>query len=401
MLLPGEDLNLVDEEVDSTEGVSDDEIAARYVRGEVRIVTEQGRTQLAELPSVLDSGRWELKPDFQRRERWDEGRQSRLVESFIMNVPVPPIFLYEYEYSKYQVMDGLQRLTALRAFYSNELRLQGLDYWQELEGRTYSDLPEKLKQGIDRRFISTIVLLYETAESESKAEELKQLVFERINSGGEPLTPQESRNAVSKGPLNDLLPKLARTPSFCRLWAIPEPDADELADPSNVRAEVLQNQRYRQMEDVEMVLRFFAHRQRATMPASRRFRLFLDEYWSKANTRLSRDVVENVGRQFVATVDLVEKVLGSRAFYIRRTRNGRREWVPRATLLAYDSVMSAFSKFTDVESELIAKKDEVAAALERTYDVNEADFDGRKTDTKDVARRDELIEAVLRQVLAL
>ncbi|ROS46185.1 DUF262 domain-containing protein [Curtobacterium sp. PhB78] len=398
-LLPNEKLDLGRSEPYAEPPMSDEQISARYVSGEIRIVTDQARTQLAELPAVLSSGRWELRPDFQRRSRWSAPKQSRLIESFLMNVPVPPIFLYEYEYSKFQVMDGLQRLTALSAFYKNELVLTGLEYWQVLEGRTYEQLPLQLRQGIDRRYLSSIVLLYETAQNAEQADQLKELVFERINSGGEPLMPQESRNALSKGSLNSVLPRLARTPSFCREWGIPEPDDREL-ESGEVAEEVLANEKYRQMEDVEMVLRFFAHRQRGGVAAPRRLRPFLDEYWTVANRELDEETVEAVGRIFVATIDLAEAVLGERAFYIRRDRNGVRSWVPRATLLAYDSIMAAFSKFIDEEGTLRARKEEVLSGLEALYDEHAAAFDGRRTDPQDLAERDALIEGLLRRVVA-
>lgn len=389
-------LGASDPEVEETS--TDEEIAARYTSGEVRIVTDQARTQLAELPSVLKSGRWELQPEFQRRARWSAGKQSRLIESFIMNVPVPPIFLYEYEYSKYEVMDGLQRLTALESFYSNELVLTELEYWQVLEGRTYETLPLQLKQGIDRRYLSSIVLLNETAQDNAQATRLKELVFERINSGGERLTPQETRNALSNGPLNSVLPKLARTPSFCRAWRIPEPDAREL-ETGEVSEEVLADDRYRQMEDVEMVLRFFAHRQRGSENGPRRLRPFLDEYWSKANKQFTVALVQQIGQIFVRTSDLVENVLGERAFFIRRDRNGVRSWVPRPTLLAYDSVMAAFSRHLADAPVLLERSDVLIEELGRLYDQHAQAFDGRRTDPKDLAERDSLIEGVLDSVV--
>lgn len=397
-LLPEEYLNLRPVAAVLETSPDDEEIVARYISGEIRIVTDQARTQLTEIPAVIESGRWELRPDFQRRGRWSAAKQSRLIESFIMNVPIPPIFLYEYEYSQFQVMDGLQRLTAIEAFYSDELELTGLEYWQVLEGRRYSELPLQLRQGIDRRYLSSIVLLYETAQNSAQAEQLKQLVFERINSGGEPLTAQESRNALSKGPLNEILPRLARTASFCRAWDIPEPDESELST-GEVSPEVLQNEKYRQMEDVEMVLRFFAHRQRGGQDAPRRLRPLLDEYWKEGNRTLGRGTVEAVGDIFVKTVNLAEAVLGERAFHIRRDRNGERSWVPRATLLAYDSVMAAFSKFIDEKDVLIDRRKVVLERLEHLYDDNSAAFDGRRTDPKDLAARDALIESLLNSVI--
>ena len=170
--------------------VSDEEINEKYINGEIRIVTEQARYPLDTICTMLNSGKYQLRPDFQRRRRWDRPKQSRLIESFIMNIPIPPIFLYEYEFSKYEVMDGLQRLTAIKEFYNDKFPLEGLEYWIELNGKKYSELPQEIKSGIDRRYLSSLILLKETANSKTKADEMKQLVFERINSGGAKLLYQ-------------------------------------------------------------------------------------------------------------------------------------------------------------------------------------------------------------------
>jgi uncharacterized protein with ParB-like and HNH nuclease domain len=96
--------------------MSDEDINQKYIKGEVRIVTEQARYPLPSIVTMLDSGHYLLNPEFQRRHRWDKVQKSKLIESFIMNVPIPPVFLYEDSYSHYEVMDGLQRLTAIYEF---------------------------------------------------------------------------------------------------------------------------------------------------------------------------------------------------------------------------------------------------------------------------------------------
>ena len=224
--------------------MNDDEINEKYKRGEIRIVTEQARYPVKSIPEMLKSGDYKLNPEYQRRNRWSNDRKSRLIESFIMNVPLPPIFLYEYEYSKYEVMDGLQRLSSINDFYNNDFSLEGLEYWGELNGKKYSELPSEIQKGIDRRYISSIVLLEETAKTLEEAEELKQIVFERLNSGGEKLTPQETRNALYNGKFNQLCIRIAENPKFKEMWNIT----------SN------EDTYYKKMYDVELVLRFFAYR---------------------------------------------------------------------------------------------------------------------------------------------
>ena len=99
---------------------SDDEINSKYGGRELRIVTESNREQLPNFVEALRRPGWmKLRPSYRRRQRWDRERQSRLIESFIMNIPVPPLFVYESDLAKYEVMDGQQRITAVFEFYAN------------------------------------------------------------------------------------------------------------------------------------------------------------------------------------------------------------------------------------------------------------------------------------------
>ena len=117
---------------------TDEEINEKYLKGEVRIVTEQARYPLSTIKDMFNGKDYILNPDFQRRLRWDRIKQSKLIESFIINVPIPPIFLYEKDYSVYEVMDGLQRITAIKEFYEDKYALEGLEIWPELNSKKYS-----------------------------------------------------------------------------------------------------------------------------------------------------------------------------------------------------------------------------------------------------------------------
>ncbi len=157
---------------------TDEELNSRYAKGEIRIVTEQARYPLAGILSMLQETveseggvrepRYKLDPEYQRRHRWSAERKSRLIESFLINVPVPPVFLYERDLARFEVMDGRQRLTALSDFYADKFELTGLQYWSDLDGSKYSQLPSKVRDGIDRRYISSIILLKETAATDER-----------------------------------------------------------------------------------------------------------------------------------------------------------------------------------------------------------------------------------------
>ncbi len=315
--------------------MSDEEINAKYKRGEIRIVTEQARYPVKSIKSMLDSGDYLLNPEYQRRKRWNNGKKSRLIESFIMNVPLPPVFLYEYDYSKYEVMDGLQRLTTIYDFYSGSFALESMGYWKELEGKKYNELPEEIQKGIDRRYLSSIVLLQETAKSPEEAEELKQIVFERLNSGGEKLTAQETRNALYNGDFNRLCIKLSENNKFKVMWGIPLDD-DEL----------LGNEAYRKMDDVELVLRFFAYRFIDILTVT--VEDFLDDYLKNANS-YSQETLGRLEELFNNTVDTVYGIFGEEAFFSPKYE--RRMTKPQKTI--YDPLMQSIAKHIQSKDQLL------------------------------------------------
>jgi hypothetical protein len=397
-LLAGEKIEKLNPSTPTSKTYSDTEIEERYVGGEVRIVVEQARYPLKQIPDVVRSADYNLQPDFQRRPRWGREKQSRLIESLILNVPIPPIFLYEQELGRYEVMDGRQRLTAIDDYYADRYPLESLLEWPELNGRAYSQLPEQIRRGIDRRFLSAIVLLHETAKSAQQAERLKQLVFERINTGGEDLSAQEKRNALYPGPMNTLCIKLARHRSLCKLWGIPEPTEDELKLPPSEwepPENLIRNESYRTMEDVELVLRFFAHRQRSALwRGGTRFDTYLTEYLRVANS-FSSSVLGQLEQIFRKTTDLTFDVLGERAFWLWRERGGSHVWVGRPAMTAYDPIMAAFSRFLPQRDCLIARKQEIQNNIQRFYEEHHSDFDGRKTNPTDIRRRDQLFRRFL------
>jgi hypothetical protein len=287
-------------------------------------------------------------------------------------------------------MDGKQRLTAISDFYEDRFRLAGLTEWPELNGRKYSELPEQVRRGIDRRYLSSIVLLHETAKSGREAERLKQLVFERINTGGEDLSPQEKRNALHPGHLNSLCIELSRYPSFCELWDIPAPEAGERAgDDWTPSAELAQNTEYRTMTDVEYVLRFFAHRQRLRLGGSmKNLDSYLTSYLISGN-QFDRKTLTQLSGIFQQTSDLILETLGEGAFWLFRERRGEWIWLTRPTLVVYDPMMFAFSLFVDHKQEIRTHKDAIKDSLAPFFRENAAVFDGRKVNNIDIRRRDE------------
>lgn len=371
--------------------VSDEEINEKYISGEVRIVTEQARYPLDTICTMLNSGKYQLRPDFQRRRRWERPKQSRLIESFIMNIPIPPIFLYEYEFSKYEVMDGLQRLTAIKEFYDDKFPLEGLEYWKELNGKKYSELPQEIKSGIDRRYLSSLILLKETANSKTKADEMKQLVFERINSGGVKLEYQESRNALYSGNFNDLVITLSRNEYFCKIFDIPisEEETEELAN----------NTMYKTMADVEMVVSFFAMRYLDEYEGIT-LKVFFDKFTDSAN-KLSQSVLDDYQHVFEQTIKLVFDIYGEQAFCLYKQISGKEQWYltrnPKKTI--YDPVMTVLSQKLDYADSFLKNKDQVMAATIELMKNQPELFNGRKGTKSDIAKRIDAFDAMFNKFI--
>ncbi len=411
-LLEHEEIKILSLPISREDEVNDNKINEKYIKGEVRIVTEQARYPLDSIKSMLESQKYNLNPEYQRRKRWSNNRKSRLIESFIMNVPIPPIFLYEVKYSEYEVMDGLQRLTAISEFYSNEYKLSGLDNWRELNGRAYKDLPEQVKRGIDRRYLSSIVLLAETAKSEQESEVLKRLVFERLNSGGEKLTPQETRNALSNGKFNQLCIKLSENEKFRTMWNLPkieEIKSGIIRDTNGVKIEIddisddsgaARIQMYKKMLDVELVLRFFAYRQ-LEKQQSYSIDRFLDLYLDSAN-KFPDELIARMADLFNQTIDLVYDIFGDTAFIPPKTKILQK--TPRKTV--YDPMMQVFSRYLNMKSEL--KKH--ARNIKKRFQTSTSDillpnsgsaslFDGRYNNRNHVDLRIEYFEKTINEIL--
>lgn len=366
---------------------TDEEINGKYLKGEVRIVTEQARYPLSSIRDMFSGTDYILNPDFQRRHRWDRIKQSKLIESFIINVPIPPIFLYEKDFSIYEVMDGLQRITAIKEFYEDGYALQGLEIWPELNGKKYSTLPEQVRKGIDRRYISSIILLKETAKDNASAMALKQLVFSRINSGGAKLEDQEYRNALYPGAFNNLTIELARNNIFCDIFDIPQPTEDENLDEDTISVELRGNSKYKTMKDVETVLRFFAMRQVDSWE-NITLSKFLDYFLECAN-ELPKDAITYYKSLFEQTIQLAYDIYGDYTFCMwKKKSNGNMfRWTKRAATVIYDPLMVVLSENIDKREHLVSIKEDIIKGTQKLFEDNDELLNGRNTSASNVKER--------------
>ncbi len=361
--------------------LSDAELNEKYKAGEQRIVTESNREKIPNFVKALDKpGYMQVRPFYQRRERWDRQRQSQLIESFIMNIPVPPLFLYEKDFNQYEVMDGQQRITSLQSFYAGEYKLTGLDIWKELNGRTYSTLPSQVRSGLDRRSISYIVVLRESTPDEEDAIFLRQTVFARLNTGGVRLEHQEIRNCLFQGPFNNLLIDLSRADDFRDAFGLSRYTKDEEESNAPIKGETL----YQKMGDAEIVLRFFALRH--VEHYTRGMHGFLDLYMARARS-ISQEDTHILRCLYLDTLHLAVGLYGDLVFRPFKPETG--EWESKGVYRAfYDAVMVGLSDVLDQKEMLLKKRNDVIEATKELFRQNQpGTFTGRGNTKSDIQER--------------
>jgi len=176
--------------------------------------------------------RIEIAPAYQRQFRWDEARQSRLIESLLLGIPVPPLFMAtnveEDQGTRWEVVDGLQRLLSITNFLGDQptreaarlqgepLRLTGLEILGSLDGLTAARLPADLRTGLEDRPIKVVVL------NDKSDLQVRFDLFERLNTGGVKLTDHEVRESVFMGDFVDLLSELASWDTFKKVVVLPK-----------------------------------------------------------------------------------------------------------------------------------------------------------------------------------
>ncbi len=225
-------------------------------------------------------------PEIQREYVWDNGRASRLIESLILNIPVPPLYFAETKDARFEVIDGHQRVRSIARYLNNEFGLSGLRVLAEYKGKRYHHLPDREQRFLKTRSLRVVVLTHDSHPT------MKFEVFERLNTGGIILNAQELRNSLFRGTLNQELKKLATTEAF--------------------RVCIGTKVRRSRMVDEELVLRFMALRDclaKYRPPLKR----VLNDYMTD-NRNPSEEWLEERRVTFKSTMRQIANLLGAQAF---------------------------------------------------------------------------------------
>lgn len=211
------------------------------------IRTEAVDFSFGELLNLHRDGEIVIQPEYQRLFRWSNEQRSRLIESILLRLPIPPIFLIENESGVLELIDGLQRTSSVLQFLDHqvinepELVLEGCDILTDINGMRYSEFNTSIRLGLKRTPIRAVII------KKSGDEYVKYEMFKRLNTGGSLLSPQEIRNCSSRmiaggADFYAKLQTLAADDKFkFAISRVPAPDIEQRADE-------------------ELVLRYFAVR---------------------------------------------------------------------------------------------------------------------------------------------
>lgn len=279
-----------------------------------RLHTETADLTVSSIHQLLAAGKIEI-PEFQRSYVWSRAQASRLIESLIIQCPIPVLYFSQSSDNKLVVIDGNQRLLSIKLYLNDAFPLKGLTTYPELNGLSWSQLDPRFRDHIYNRTLRCITILRDTHP------QIKFDVFERLNTGSVQLNAQELRHGLNHGSLMKLLDELAKSEPWRSLVGI---------------------RNDKRMKSAELILRFFAlrfDRNNYQKPLSG----FLDAFSSKY--RNADDQLLDVwAKEFVETIKLVNDYFGRIAFKIYDL-----DLLPKGGFNSafYDSQMIGFAETTN------------------------------------------------------
>lgn len=314
-----------------------------------------------------------LQPDFQRHMVWDETRQSRLIESILMRIPLPAFYLDAATINQWMVVDGLQRLSTLERFCNhNDLALSNLEFLTEFEGFTFDELPREYQRTLEETHLNLYIIQPDVPD------EVKFTIFYRINTGGVSLTKQEIRHCLYHGQATKLLQELARAEKF------------------KIATHYAINPKH--MDDRECILRFLAfHLHPYTTYQRSNFDNFLGQAMRTLN-ELPSDRVDQIRNTFFDVMHKATALFGDHAFRKLYDLNGNRQPINKNLFEVWSVALIPYDK-----NALMTRRDSLLEGFIRLMNTDDnfnKAISRSTTSVKSVHYRFAAIEALLKKVMA-
>lgn len=298
-------------------------------------------------------------------------------KDILLGIPLPTIYLAEEANGKEVVIDGQQRLTAVKLFMENEFKLIGIQSFPELNKKLFKELPDDKMKTIENGSIRTITFRKDSDE------DLKFAIFERLNTGSVPLNDMELRNCIYRGNYIELLKKMAENTTFRKLIGIKTAD--------------------KRMKDVELVLRFSALYHATYLNYEAPIKTFLNKD-AKKYQKISKDDAEKLLNAFHNSLKIIDSLFADKAFkryYAGTDVNNSGYWENKKfNVSLYDALMFAF-RDKDINM-VMNTKDLIREAIIglMTSDEKFIESISRSTSSKDMLQyRCEVVERLIKDVL--
>ena len=276
---------------------------------QLAVHTETKDITLSQLREMVDANDILTNPDYQRNYVYDDKRASLLVESILIGIPIPIIYLCEENEGIYSVIDGQQRIMSFTRYLKNDFPLSGLSTLAALNGKFFRDLDKPMQRRLRSKSLKAICL-------DRDSQNLKYEIFSRLNLGAIKLKDQEVRNCIFRGSFNAMLRRIA--------------DTDE-----NVKA-LFHYADNKRMEFEERILRYFAMRD--FYHVSGTFKNTMNQFMSKHQND-SMNEINEMENQYRSVMDTIKQVLGCEAFFFHGERASKFNGA------VYDSIVIPFSLF--------------------------------------------------------
>lgn len=314
----------------------------------------------------IESGIFVLNPEFQRDFVWNEERQSKLIESALLRIPLPVFYLAEAKDGKVVVVDGLQRLSTFHRFLNGKFKLKGLSSWPEINGKSFEALPPTLKTRIEDTPLTLYII------DSRVPEEARYEIFARVNSGV-PLTRQQMRNCLYTGPATKWLKDMA--------------DSDEF------QAAISQGLSRESMRDRECINRFAAFKTLGWQNYHGKMDGFLGMTLDNMNRHPEFEQLTN---DFLQAMKAARLLFGTNAFRKSMNPSVRRSVI---NVALFDVMTFEFSQHA--WDKIVANKDAIAKAIRELLMVTEFDTAiSRSTNSITTVRtRFRMLNQTLRSIL--
>jgi 5-methylcytosine-specific restriction endonuclease McrA len=312
-------IDIVEEEYDM-ESFDEGELNAQ---ADQKITLDKADRSLSELHRWQKTGRIIIDPEWQRNYVWDKVRAAKLIESFLLDIPVPVVYLAKTENGKYEVIDGLQRLTSVFNFFDNHYKLSKLDILTDLNDKHFKDLPEIFQHKLEDCVLRSFEL------SSNSSPDIHFIVFERLNTGGVKLNDMEIRNCLYRGNLNTLI--------------------KELATNENFRKSLNQNNADKRMQDRALVLRFLAFYERTHHKCQSGLKKFLNEFLDTYKNAGS-EKIEEYRKVFEKSMRACLSVFGKHGFRLKseitkQNSKSSGEWASRPNAAIFQIISTSFANY--------------------------------------------------------